>query len=167
VYAAAWIATYVTILALWALVIVRRPAPTLWKGSSLAALNTAFVVVPLLVLAARRERPSAALLIFDVVLVLLALALGRKWLLLGIDQPESAAVLERCLSQARATFSRNEGSHAVRCGDREITVVLRQRKGAIVAVRFHGCAGSRKAELIRGLFVKQFHPSVPTPRFRA
>jgi hypothetical protein len=36
----------------------------------------------------------------------------------------------------------------------------------LMSIRFTGGAGSKKAALVRALFGKQFHSSIPTPRIR-
>lgn len=174
-----WIAAYLAILLAWALVILRRTGPTLWKGSSLAALNIAFVLVSLAVTVIRgtsvlngmRDTVGCciwpALIAFDLVLLVVAILVGRMWLVLGMSQSDTMAVLERCFTQTRATSARHAESYLVQCGGQEMTVSVRPTLPGVVSVRFTGARKSKKADLVRKLFGKQFHSSVPTPRFRA
>ena len=174
-----WIVAYLLILLLWALVILRRPGPTLWKGRSLVALNTVFVLTSVATIVGRGRTMSegqggyywcclsAGLIVFDVVLIVVALVMREKWLLVGINHADSSAILERCFTQTRASSVRRGDAYAIQCGGAEMTVTVRPTIGRMMDVRFTGGAGSRKAVLVRNLFCKQFHSSFPTPRFRA
>lgn len=162
-----WIVAYTAILLLWALIILRRPGPTLWKGESLAALNIAFVVISTAVVLLRGESLDAGFIAFDLELIIIAIAMRNKWVLLGISHADSAVVLERCFTQTRASSVRRGDGYAVHCGGAEMTVTIRPNMIRLLGVRFTGGGESRKAALARDLFGKQFHNSVPTPRFRA
>jgi hypothetical protein len=174
-----WIAAYLAILLAWALVILRRTGPTLWKGSSLAALNIAFILLSVAVTLLRgtslnhglRETVaccfSPALIAFDLVLLVLAILVGRTWLVLGMNQGETMAALERCFAQTRASSARQAEGYLVQCGGPEMTVTIRPTLPRVISVRFTGARKSKKADLVRKLFGKQFHSSIPTPRFRA
>jgi hypothetical protein len=174
-----WIAAYLAILLAWALVILRRTGPTLWKGSSLAALNIAFVLLSAAVTFLRGSSYdngmgdtmwccfSMALIAFDLVLLVTAILVGRKWLVLGMSQADTMVVLERCFAQTRASSARDDEGYRVQCGGPEMTVTIRPTMPRIMSVRFTGARKSKKADLVRKLFSKQFHNSVPTPRFRA
>jgi len=174
-----WIAAYLAILLAWALVILRRTGPTLWKGSSLAKLNTAFVLLSLAVTVFRgtsvingmRDTVGCcfwpALIAFDLVLLVIAILVGRKWLVLGMSHDDTMSVLERCFAQTRAPSARHADGYVVQCGEAEMTVSLRPTMNRVVSVRFTGARKSKKADLVRKLFGKQFHRSLPTPRFRA
>ena len=174
-----WIAAYLGILLAWALVILRRTGPTLWKGSSLAVLNIAFILLSAAVTFLHGTALnngmgdtvwccfSPVLAAFDLVLLVIAILVGRKWLVLGISHGDTMAVLERCFVQTRASSARHAGGYLVQCGGPEMTVSLRPITARVVGVRFTGARKSKKAELVRKLFGKQFHSSVPTPRFRA
>jgi hypothetical protein len=174
-----WIAAYLAILLAWALVILRRTGPTLWKGSSLVALNIAFILLSAAV-TFRRGRLlddgmggsywccfSLQLAAFDLVLLVIAILMGRKWLVLGMSQGDTMAVLERCFAQTRASSARNGEGYLVQCGGAEMTVTIRPTMTRFMSVRFTGARKSKKADLVRKLFGKQFHSSLPTPRFRA
>ena len=162
-----WIVAYLAILLVWALIIVRRPGPTLWKGRSLVALNIAFVLVSTAVLLLRGQSIGAGLIAFDLVLILVALVMRDKWLLLGISHADSAAVLEKCFTQTRTTSTRRDDGYVINCGGADMLVTIRPGIRELLGVRFTGGTGSRKAELVQKLFCKQFHGSFPTPRFRA
>jgi hypothetical protein len=162
-----WIVAYLTILSLWAVIIVRRPGPTLWKGRSLVALNIAFVLVSTLVILLREKTLGAGMIAFDLVLLVAALVMRDKWLLLGISHADSAGVLEKCFTQTRASSVRRDEGYAVKCGETEMVVTIRPTIISLLRVQFHGGAGSKKAMLVRDLFGKQFHNSLPTLRFRA
>jgi hypothetical protein len=174
-----WIAAYLAILLAWALVILRRTGPTLWKGSSLAALNIAFILLSAAVTVIRGSALdsglggsywccfSRALVVFDLVLLVIAIVVGRKWLVLGMSQGDTMAVLERCFAQTRASSVRNADGYLVQCGGREMTATIRPTLPRVMSVRFTGARKSKKADLVRKLFGKQFHSSIPTPRFRA
>jgi hypothetical protein len=174
-----WIAAYLAILLAWALVILRRTGPTLWKGRSLAALNIAFILlsVALTFLRAKSFNNgmgdtvvccfSIPLAAFDLVLLVIAILVGRKWLVLGMSHGDTMAVLERCFAQTRASSARHAEGYLVQCGGTEMTVTIRPTMTKVMSVRFTGARKSKKADLVRRLFGKQFHSSVPTPRFRA
>jgi hypothetical protein len=162
-----WIAAYLLILLVWALIIVRRKGPTLWKGGSLVAVNIAFVSVSTAVVLVQRETLGSGLIVFDVVLIIVALLMRQKWLLLGLSHADSAAVLERCFIQTRATSVRRDDAYVIQCGGAEMAVLIRPATRSMMSVRFSGGAASKKAVLVRNLFCKQFHSSFPTPRFRA
>lgn len=162
-----WIVAYLAILSVWALIILRRRGPTLWKGRSLVVLNIAFVLISTSVLLLRGHSVGAGFVAFDLVLVLVALLIRDKWLLLGISHAASAAVLEKCFTQTRAASTRRNDGHVINCGGAEMIVTIRPSISELLDVRFTGGTGSRKAALVRDLFCKQFHNSLPTPRFRA
>jgi hypothetical protein len=174
-----WIAAYLAILLAWALVILRRTGPTLWKGSSLAALNIAFILLSTAVTLLRGKSLDDGmggsawccfpweLVAFDLVLLVIAIVVGRKWLVLGMSQGDTMAVLERCFAQTRASSARGAEGYVVQCAGTEMIVTTRPTMKGIVSVRFIGARKSKKADLVRKLFGKQFHSSVPTPRFRA
>jgi hypothetical protein len=163
----AWIVAYLLILLVWGLIILRRPGPTLWKGSSLVAVNIAFVLVSTAAALLQQGTLGSGFIVFDVILLIIALLLRRKWLLLGISHADSAAVLERCFVQTRATSTRREDAYVIQCGGAEMAVLIRPTTGRMMNVRFSGGETSKKAVLVRNLFCKQFHSSFPTPRFRA
>ncbi|HEY4734273.1 MAG TPA: hypothetical protein VIH53_06965 [Gemmatimonadaceae bacterium] len=156
-----WIVAYAAILLVWALIIVRRPGPTLWKGTSLAVLNVATVLVSAVAVGL-----TPAFIIFAIALIVVAIVVRDRWLLVGITAPDSTAVLERCFNQTRASSTRTADAYAMNCGDGEMTVTIRPTMGRLVNVSFVGGTGSKKARLVRNLFCKQFHSSFPTPRFR-
>jgi hypothetical protein len=174
-----WVAGYLAILLVWALIILRRTGPTLWKGRSLVALNIAFVVIS----AAAELLEGRALgepqggwawrsfppgfIAFDLVLIVIAVVVREKWLLLRISHGDAAAILEKCFTQTRATSVRRADGYAVPCGEAEMTVSIRPGLMRLVSVRFTGGEQSRRAALLRSLFGKQFHRSFPTARFRA
>lgn len=162
-----WIAAYLAILLVWALIILRRPGPTLWKGRSLVALNIAFLVVSTTTLLLRGHSVGAGLIVLDLALIFIAVVVRDKWLLIGINQADSAAVLEKCFTQTRASSVRRDDGHVINCGGAEMFVTIRPGMSELLAVRFTGGTGSRKAALVQKLFCKQFHSSFPTPRFRA
>lgn len=162
-----WIVAYLLILLVWALIILRRPGPTLWKGSSLVAVNIAFVLVSAIVVFLGRGTLGSGFIAFYVVLIIVALLLREKWLLLGISHADSAAVLERCFVQTRATSTRRDDAYVIQCGGAEMAVLIRPTTDRMMSVYFSGGGESKKAVLVRNLFCKQFHSSFPTPRFRA
>jgi len=174
-----WIVAYLLILLVWALIILRRPGPTLWKGKSLVALNTVFVLISVANIVWRGRTMSdgqggyywcclsTGVIVFDVVLIVVALVMRGKWLLVGIKHADSSAILERCFTQTRASSVRRGDAYAIQCGVAEMIVTIRPTIGRMMSVRFIGGAGSRRAVLVRNLFCKQFHNSFPTPRFRA
>jgi hypothetical protein len=163
----AWIVAYLAILLLWALIVFRRRGPTLWKGKSLAVLNIAFVVISMAALLLQGQSLGTGLIAFEIELIIIAIAMRNKWVLLGISHADCAAVLEKCLVQTRASSLRRDDGYAVSCGGAEMTVTLRPNMIRLLSVRFTGGGESRKAALVRDLFGKQFHNSLPTPRFRA
>jgi hypothetical protein len=163
----AWAVAYLAILLLWALIVLRRRGPTLWKGKSLAVLNIGFVVISIAAVLLRGQELSTGLIAFELELIIIAIAMRNKWVLLGINHADSAAVLEKCFVQTRASSVRRADGYAVRCGGAEMTVTLRPNIISLLSVRFSGGVDSRKAALVRDLFGKQFHNSLPTPRFRA
>jgi hypothetical protein len=174
-----WIAAYLAILLAWALVILRRTGPTLWKGSSLAALNIAFILLSAAVTFRRGMLLddgmggsywccfSLPLTVFDLALLVVAILVGRTWLVLGMSHDDIMAVLERCFAQTRAPSARHAEGYLVQCGGAEMSVSIRPTLPRVMSVRFAGARRSKKAELVRKLFGKQFHSSFPTPRFRA
>jgi hypothetical protein len=162
-----WIVAYLAILLVWALIVLRRSGPTLWKGRSLVALNIAFVLGSTALILLRGESVAPGLIALDVILVIVALVMREKWFLLGISHADSTAVLERCFVQTRAASVRRDDGYAVECGELEMWVSMRPASIRVVRVRFSGASGSKKAALVRSLFGKQFHNSFPTPRLRA
>ena len=174
-----WLAAYAIVLLVWALIIMRRSTATLWKGSSLAIVNTIFVLATIVYGFSRR--PGALVLpgpvlLFDVTLVVIAALLRRKWLLVGITPTEASAILERCFKQTRAAATRRENDYAVQVGDLEMIVGITTNRAAVGnlhlplpghTIRFAGAHASKKAKLIRSLFSKQFGSSFPTPRIKA
>jgi hypothetical protein len=174
-----WIVAYLVILLVWALIIVRRPGPTLWKGRSLVALNIAFMLVSTgAALWGGRTMSDGqggsywccvppGLIVFDVVLIVAALVMREKWFLFGITHDDTVVALQRCFTQTRATSVRRGDAYAIQCGGVEMQVTVRPTISRMMTVRFTGGAGSRKAVLVRNLFCKHFHNSFPTPRFRA
>jgi hypothetical protein len=174
-----WIVAYLAILLAWALVILRRTGPTLWKGRSLAALNIAFILLSVALTFLRAKSFSNGmgdtvgccfsipLAAFDLVLLVIAILVGQTWLVLGMSHGDTMAVLERCFAQTRASSARHAEGYLVQCGGAEMTVTIRPTMKSVVSVRFTGARKSKKADLVRKLFGKQFHSSVPTPRFRA
>jgi hypothetical protein len=174
-----WVAAYLAILLVWALIVLRRTGPTLWKGRSLVELNTAFVVISTAAVLlegraigepqggwAWRSFPPG-FIAFDLVLIVIAVVVREKWLLLRISDADTAAVLEKCFTQTRAAWVRRADGYAVQCGEAEMTVTIRPSMIGLVSVRFTGGEQSKRAALLRSLFGKQFHSSFPTPRFRA
>ena len=174
-----WIVAYLLILLVWALIILRRPGPTLWKGRSLVEVNTVFVLTSVATIVWRGRTMSdgqggyywcclsTGLIVFDVVLIVVALVMREKWFLFGISHDDTVVALQRCFTQTRASSVRRGDAYAIQCGGVEMTVTIRPTIGRMMSVRFIGGVGSRKAVLVRNLFCKQFHNSFPTPRFRA
>lgn len=174
-----WLAAYALVLLLWALIIVRRSTPTLWKGSSLGIVNSLFVVATIVY--GFRQTPRAfalpgSVVLFDLALVSIAVLMRSKWLLVGITPTEASAILERCFKQTRSAATRREHDYAVRVGDLEMIVGIRRNRAAIGnlhlplpghTIHFSGAHASKKAKLIRSLFSKQFGSSFPTPRIKA
>ena len=156
---------YVAILALWALVLRLGGQPTLWKGRSLRIFNILFVVVTLVLLFARGDRPGSALAGFLVLLLVTGIAAQRVWLLLNIDRAGTAQVIEKCLAQTRANYEPRDGGYVVHSAGGALAIDVDGAPPAI-RIRFTGGTGSKKAQLIRSLFAKQFRGSVPTLRFR-
>ena len=114
--------------------------------------------------------PDRGIIVFDSILIVLALILSRSWVLIGIDHDESIAVLQRCFKQTRSTATMRGSDYVVQCGESEMTVSIVPGFGPVrpptQKVAFVG-VNSRKAALIRSLFSKQFERSFPTPRIRA
>lgn len=171
-----WIAAYLAILLVWALIVFRRTGPTLWKGRSLVAVNIAFVLVSSAVVLLRGRAPGdgtggaifpKGIIAFDLVLLVVAVLVRNKWLLLRINHTSSAAVLERCFQQTRAPWTRRPGGYTIQCGDAEMVAAVEPTMFGPISVRFIGADDSKKAALLRSLYGKQFHGSFPTPRFRA
>lgn len=174
-----WIAAYLAILLAWALVILRRTGPTLWKGSSLATLNIAFIIISAAVILLRGPSLEGGvggsvwygfpvpLSAFYLTLLVIAMLAGRKWLVLGMSHADTMAVLERSFVQTRASFARHADGYLMQSAGSEMTVTVRVTVIRVMSVRFTGARKSKKADLVRKLFGKQFHSSVPTPRFRA
>jgi hypothetical protein len=175
----AWLAAYALVLLAWALIIMRRSTPTLWKGSSLIIVNSVFVIATIIY--GFRRTPGALILsgpvvLLDVALVLIAVLLRGKWLLVGITPSEASAILDRCLKQTRSEARRRQYDYVVRCGDFEMIVGITRNRAALGnlhlplpghTIRFTGAKASKKAKLIRSLFSKQFGSSFPTPRIKA
>jgi len=165
-----WIVAYLAILLVWALIILRRTGPTLWKGRSLVATNIAFVVISTGVILLKGFSPGRGLIAFYIILIVAALMVREKWLLLRVGHAGSVTVLERCFVQTRASAARRGeeyGVYGVQCGTAEMVVTIRPTIVGLMSVRFTGGTGSKKAALVRALFCKQFHSSFPTPRIRA
>ena len=179
-----WLVAYALLLIVWALIIARRSSPTLWKGSSLVIVNGVFVLTSIIYGFAKSSSLSApgavllprSLIIFDVVLVAIALLMAKKWVLIGISHTEAAAILERCFIQTRSETTRRQDHYLVKCGDLEMIAGISKNRVAIGnihvplhghSIRFAGAHASKKARLIRSLFSKQFGSSFPTPRIRA
>lgn len=178
-----WLVAYVLVLIVWALLIARRSSPTLWKGSSLAIVNGVFVLASIIygfAKAGSLSVPGAvlprSLIVFDVILVLIALLMARKWVLIGISHAEAADILERCFIQTRSASTRRHDHYVVKFGDLEMIAGISKNHVAIGnlhlplsghSIRFAGAHASKKAKLIRSLFCKQFSGSFPTPRIRA
>lgn len=179
-----WLGAYALVLVVWALIIARRPSPTLWKGGSLVLVNGVFVLATIiygithsgsLATTGTRVLPRS-LIIFDVALVVIALWVRRRWLLVGITHEQATEVLERCFVQTRSASTRRGTDHVVKCGEIEMIAGIDKNRIAIGnlgwplpghVVRFKGAEGSKKGGLIRSLFSKQFGSSFPTPRMRA
>ena len=179
-----WLGAYALVLVVWALIIARRPSPTLWKGSSLVVVNALFILATIgyglsrsgaFETAGTRVLPES-LIIFDVALVLIALWVRRRWLLIGITHEQATEILERCFVQTRSPSTRRGTDHVVKCGEIEMFAGIDKNRVAIGnfgwplpghVVRFRGAEKSRKGGLIRSLFSKQFGSSFPTPRMKA
>ena len=179
-----WLGVYALVLVVWALIIARRSTPTLWKGSALVIVNAAFVVATVVYGIARSGAagtPSTrflprSVIIFDVVLILIALWFRRRWLLVGINHEQATEILERCFTQTRSEATRRGHDHVVKCGEIEMIAGIQKNRVAIGnlglplpghVVRFRGAEKSKKGDLIRSLFSKQFGGSFPTPRIKA
>ena len=179
-----WLGAYALVLVVWALIIARRPSPTLWKGSSLVFVNAVFILATIgyglsrsgsLETAGKRVLPGS-LIIFDIALALIALWVRRRWLLLRITHEQATEILERCFVQTRSPSTRRGTDHVVKCGEIEMIAGIDKHRVAIGnlgwplpghVVRFKGAEKSRKGGLIRSLFSKQFGSSFPTPRIKA
>ena len=179
-----WLGAYALVLVVWALIIARRATPTLWKGRALVIVNALFIVATIIygfaqsssVTEAGARFLPRAVIIFDTVLILIALWFRRRWLLVGITHGQATEILERCFAQTRSTATRRGANHVVRCGEIEMTAGIEKNRVAIGnlgfplpghAVRFRGAEKSKKGDLIRSLFSKQFGGSFPTPRMKA
>jgi len=175
-----WLGAYALVLVVWASVIARRSAPTLWKGSSLVAVNGVFVLATIIYGLARGATggrvPPTSLIVFDVALILIAICVRRRWLLVGITHEQATEILERCFVQTRSPSMRRGTDHVVKCGEIEMIAGIDKHRVAIGnlgwplpghVVRFKGAEKSRKGTLIRSLFSKQFGSSFPTPRIKA
>ena len=179
-----WLVAYAVVLIVWALIIARRSGPTLWKGSSLLIVNSVFVLASIIYGLLKSNSLSApgavllprSLIIFDIVLVVIALLMARKWVLIGITHAEAAEILERCFIQTRSASTRRHDHYVVKSGDLEMIVGISKNRVAIGnldlpltghSIRFAGAHASKKARLVRSLFCKQFSNSFPTPRIRA
>ena len=163
--AAGPVGAYLAILVLWALVLRLGGKPTLWKGSALLVFNTLFVATVGVVLLARGQRPGSLVTSFLVLLLIVGLETRRVWLLLNIDRAGVEQVVEKCLAQTRANYELDDRRYLVRATTQDLTIDIGDGMLGI-SVRFTGGSGSKKAELIRSLFGKQFKPSVPTLRVR-
>jgi hypothetical protein len=174
-----WIVAYLAILLVWALIILRRTGPTLWKGRSLVAVNLAFVLVSIVVIVLKRRAIGngmggvswsfvpPGLIAFDLPLIIIAVLVRNTSLLLRTGRAATAVVMERCFKQTRSAWTHHPGGYAVQCGDAEMILTFRSTSLGPISVQFTGATDSRKAALLRNLFGKQFHSSFPTPRFRA
>jgi hypothetical protein len=174
-----WIAAYLAILLVWALIILRRTGPTLWKGRSLVAVNVAFVLVSTAAVLLKGRALGDGMggaawccfppgfIAFDLVLIIVAVVARNEWLLLRVSHAGTTAILERCFKQTRAPWTRGPDGYAVQCAEAEMMVTIRPTMLGLLSVRFTGAADSKKAALLRSLFGKQFHSSFPTPRIRA
>ena len=181
-----WLGAYALVLVVWAVIIARRPSPTLWKGSALVMVNAAFILATIIYGVAQSGSLSAAgtrllprsVIIFDVVLILIAFWLRRSWLLVGITHEKATEILERCFAQTRSQTTRRGSEHVVKCGEVEMIAGIDKNRVAIGnlglplplpghVVRFRGAEKSKKGGLIRSLFTKQFGSSFPTPRIKA
>jgi len=174
-----WLGAYALVLVVWASVIARRSAPTLWKGSSLVVVNGVFMLATIIYGLTRdatgRVLPTS-LIIFDVALILIAIWVRRRWLLVGITHEQATEILERCFVQTRSPSMRRGTDHVVKCGEIEMIAGIDKHRVAIGnlgwplpghVVRFKGAEKSRKGTLIRSLFSKQFGSSFPTLRIKA
>jgi hypothetical protein len=179
-----WLGAYALVLVVWAIIIARRPTPTLWKGGSLVVVNGVFIIATLVYGLSRSGSLEAAgarvlpgsLIVFDVALVLIALWMRRRWLLVGITHEQATEILERCFVQTRSSSTRRGTDHVVKCGEIEMIAGIDKHRVAIGnlgwplpghVVRFKGAEGSKKGSLIRSLFSKQFGSSFPTLRIKA
>ena len=176
-----WVVAYVLVIAVWALAIIRRPGPTLWKGISLTWLNGVFIIAIAGVLLTKfmeadPSNNSSALIVVALILAIPAVVFRRTWLLVRADHANSLATLQRCFVQTRSAPVQRADVYVVQCAGCELTVsirpnVLRIGRGTFrmpgYSVRFTGGGDSKKAVLIRDLFSKQFHRSFPTPRIKA
>jgi hypothetical protein len=179
-----WLGAYALVLVVWALIIAGRSTPTLWKGSSLVVVNGVFVLATIVYGLSRTGALGTAgaqvlprsLIIFDVALVLIAMWVRRRWLLVGTTHEQATQILERCFVQTRSSSTRRGTDHVVKCGEIEMIAGIDKNRVAIGnfglplpghVVRFKGAEGSKKGNLIRSLFSKQFSSSFPTPRIKA
>jgi hypothetical protein len=179
-----WLGAYALVLVVWALIIARRPTPTLWKGTALVIVNAVFILATIIYGIARSGAVGTpgtmflprSVIIFDVGLILIALWFSRRWLLVGITHEQATEILERCFTQTRSAATRRGHEHVVKCGEIEMIAGIQKNRVAIGnlglplpghVVRFRGAEKSKKGDLIRSLFSKQFGGSFPTPRIKA
>ena len=179
-----WLGAYALVLVVWALIIARRSTPTLWKGSALVIVNAVFILATIIYGIVRSGNVGTAgtmilprsVIIFDVILVLIALWFSRRWLLVGITHEEATEILQRCFTQTRSSATPRGHDHIVKCGEIEMIAGIQKHRVAIGnfglplpghVVRFRGAEKSKKGHLIRSLFSKQFGGSFPTPRIKA
>jgi len=161
--AAPSIGAYLVVLVLWAALLAAVRRPTLWKGRSLLIVNSAIVAATAANLAFARERPGYGLAAFLLFLLAGGLFARDKAALLHVSRTEAEQILEKCLMQTRASYERSGEDYTVRTATENLVIEMRGGPPAI-AVRFLGGQGSKKAELIRALFEKQFRGSFPTIR---
>jgi hypothetical protein len=162
-----WVAGYIGALVIWWLLLAAGKSPTLWRGSSLAFLNVAFIVASVVTMLIRQLRPSSALVGFDVILLGLVLLLRGVWLTLHIATSEVERILEECFTRTRAVYTRAGGDYVLTVADREMRVNLSVPIRGIVRIGFRGNTGSKKAQLIRALIAKQFRGSFPVLKIRS
>jgi hypothetical protein len=165
VTAAPWITAYVVVIVGWLLVLSVRRQPTLWKGRSLLWLNALFFVAAATTQMLRGEEPDSALLAFEAFLLISAALMSHVWILLHIDEAAIDGVLEKCFAQTRARFARAPNGYTVVAGGDEMRIAVTPT-GRLTRIHFSGAKASKKAELIKSLFSKQFKTSFPQPRFR-
>ena len=160
----------------------RRTEPTLWKGSSLVAVNAAFVLATIIagVWHARELKVSGVVLpksviIFDIALVVLAFYMRDRWLLIGITHTQASDILEQSFDRTRSAVTRREFDWVVKCGEFDMIAGITRNRVMLGnlhlplpghTIRFSGAHASKKAKLIRSLFSKQFAGSFPTPRIK-
>lgn len=162
---APWAAAYLAAVATWALALGVARRPTLWRGRSLVFFNAAFTIVVIGTALVRGESLRYPVITFLLLLAIASLVARPLLVLLHVTRAEAEQILERCLAQTRATYERAGGSYVVRTAGEQLVITLAAGPGAI-RIRFTGGRGSRKADLIRSLFQKQFSGSFPTVRLR-